>query len=328
MVDRGLLYREWVQNRTVLVMVGIFLAAVNPFEVLNTYLVYQGCLDTRGAYCKFYVNSLDSGMLNLNWAPAVILAVCLFGLERTKGTIDALFSLPYSRAQVFHTKFWLGAAVITGAQVIGYGLAELLILLLKPERVYFFHHYSVGEIIVSVLAFTLVASAGCLTGNTFAQLLTAFAVSISPYLIITLPLSNAEVIFGAGMYELMPSVDAYIKVYNLFRYLNPIMYMDTDWVSASKYILLIPAVMSIVFYAIGYFCYVRQPVERNGRFFLWRQLDRPIQIVVIIIAVLGFGLAGYSTGHTVTGYVAGMLVGGAVGFLVSYFAIYKKTKHV
>ncbi|AEK90177.1 ABC transporter permease [Bacillus amyloliquefaciens] len=265
-------------------------------------------------------------MLNLNWAPAVILAVCLFGLERTKGTIDTLFSLPYSRAQVFHTKYWLGAAVIAGFQVIGYGLAELLILLLKPERVYFFHHYSVGEIIVSVLAFTLVASAGCLTGNTFAQLLTAFAVSIAPYLIITLPLTNAEVIFGIDMHELMPPVNAYLN--NSFQYLNPITYIDTNWVSASKYILIIPAVMSIIFYAIGYFCYVRQPVERNGRFFLWRQLDRPIQIVVIIIAVLGFGLAGYSTGQTMTGYAAGMLVGGAVGFLVSYFAIYKKTKHV
>ncbi|WP_280146356.1 ABC transporter permease subunit [Bacillus amyloliquefaciens] len=326
MVDKGLLYREWMQNRTVLVMVGLFLAAVNPFEVLNTYLVYQGCLDTPGAYCQFYVNSLESRMLNLNWAPAVILALCLFGLERTKGTIDTLFSLPYSRAQVFHTKFWLGAAVIAGFQVIGYGLAELLILLLKPERVYFFHHYSVGEIIVSVLAFTLVASAGCLTGNTFAQLLTAFAVSIAPYLIISLPLTNAEVIFGVGMHELMPSVNTYLN--DSFQYLIPIMYVNTDWVSASKYILLIPAVMSIVFYAIGYFCYVRQPVERNGRFFLWRQLDRPIQIVVIIIAVLGFGLAGYSTGQTMTGYAAGMLVGGAVGFLVSYFAIYKKTKHV
>lgn len=255
-----------------------FLAAVNPFEVLNTYLVYQGCLDTPEAYCNFYVNSLESGMLNLNWAPAVILAVCLFGLERTKGTIDTLFSLPYSRAQVFHTKFWLGAAVITGAQVIGYGLAELLILLLKPERVYFFHHYSVGEIIVSVLAFTLVASAGCLTGNTFAQLLTAFAVSIAPYLIITLPLSNVEVIFGVSMYELMPSVEAYLKVNNLFQYLNPIMYIDTDWVSASKYILLIPAVMSIVFYAIGYFCYVRQPVERNGRFFSGDSLTGPFRL--------------------------------------------------
>ncbi|MBO3651429.1 MULTISPECIES: ABC transporter permease subunit [Bacillus amyloliquefaciens group] len=326
MVDRGLLYREWVQNRTVLVMVGLFLAAVNPFEVLNTYLVYQGCLDTPEAYCNFYVNSLDSGMLNLNWAPAVILAVCLFGLERTKGTIDTLFSLPYSRAQVFHTKFWLGAAVIAGFQIIGYGLAELLILLLKPERVYFFHHYSVGEIIVSVLAFTLVASAGCLTGNTFAQLLTAFTVSIAPYLIISLPLTNAEVIFRVGMHELMPSVNAYLN--DSFQYLIPIMYVNTGWVSASKYILIIPAVMSILFYAIGYFCYVRQPVERNGRFFLWRQLDRPIQIVVIIIAVLGFGLAGYSMGQTMTGYVAGMLVGGAIGFLVSYFAIYKKMKHV
>ncbi len=265
-------------------------------------------------------------MLNLNWAPAVILAVCLFGLERTKGTIDTLFSLPYSRAQVFHTKFWLGAAVIAGFQIIGYGLAELLILLLKPERVYFFHHYSVGEIIVSVLAFTLVASAGRLTGNTFAQLLTAFAVSIAPYLIITLPLTNAEVIFRVGMHELMPSVNAYLN--DSFQYLIPIMYVNTDWVSASKYILIIPAVMSIVFYAIGYFCYVRRPVERNGRFFLWRQLDRPIQIVVIIIAVLGFGLAGYSMGQTMTGYVVGMIVGGAIGFLVSYFVIYKKSKHV
>lgn len=253
-----------------------FLAAVNPFEVLNTYLVYQGCLDTPEAYCNFYVNSLDSGMLNLNWAPAVILAVCLFGLERTKGTIDALFSLPYSRAQVFHTKFWLGAAIITGAQVIGYGLAELLILLLKPERVYFFHHYSVGEIIVSVLAFTLVASAGCLTGNTFAQLLTAFAVSIAPYLIITLPLTNAEVIFRVGMHELMPSVNAYLN--DSFQYLIPIMYVNTDWVSASKYILIIPAVMSIVFYAIGYFCYVRQPVERNGRFFSGDSLTGPFRL--------------------------------------------------
>jgi hypothetical protein len=26
---------------------------------------------------------------------------------------------------VFRTKFWLGAAVITGAQVIGYGLAKM-----------------------------------------------------------------------------------------------------------------------------------------------------------------------------------------------------------
>lgn len=102
--------------------------------------------------------------------------------------------------------------------------------------------------------------------------------SISPYLIITLPLSNAEVIFGAGMYELMPSEDAYLEVYNLFQYLNPIMYMDTDWVSASKYILIIPAVMSIVFYAIGYFCYVRQPVERNGHFFSGDSLTGPFRL--------------------------------------------------
>ncbi len=80
------------------------------------------------------------------------------------------------------------------------------------------------------------------------------------------------------MYELMPSVEAYLKVNNLFQYLNPIMYIDTDWVSASKYILLIPAVMSILFYAIGYFCYVRRPVERNGRFFSGDSLTGPFRL--------------------------------------------------
>ncbi|KXZ20255.1 ABC transporter permease [Bacillus nakamurai] len=324
MVDRGLLYREWKQNQVVLILVSIFLAAVNPFSVFNTYLTYKGCLGDPGEYyCVFHVNSFDNGMLIMNWVTGLMLAVCLFGLERTKGTMDSLLSLPYTRGQVFQTKFLLGGAVIVGFQAVGYGLAELLIILLKPERVYYFHHFSVGEIIVSVLAFTLVASAGTLTGNTFGQLLTAFTVSIAPYLIISLPLANAEVVLGVKTYELLPS-----SVNHSFQFINPIMYANTDWITASKYILIIPAAMSILFYVIGYICFVRQPIERNGRFFLWKKLDRPVQIFVIIIGVLGFGLAGYSTGQTITGYVVGMLIGGAVGFLISYFAIYKKTKHV
>jgi myosin heavy subunit len=52
-----------MQNRTVLVMVGIFLAAVNPFEVLNTYLVSfvrsspnkQTAKMTAGAQFKFSI---------------------------------------------------------------------------------------------------------------------------------------------------------------------------------------------------------------------------------------------------------------------------------
>ncbi|MBT2575803.1 ABC transporter permease subunit [Bacillus sp. ISL-51] len=329
MVARGLLYREWKQNQVVLILVSIFLAAVNPFSVLNTYLTYKGCLSDPGEnYCVFHVNSFDNGMLIMNWVAGLMLAVCLFGLERTKGTMDSLLSLPYTRGQVFQTKFLLGGAVIVGFQAVGYGLAELLIILLKPERVYYFHHLSVGEIVVSVLAFALVASAGTLTGNTFGQLLTAFTVSVAPYLIISLPLANAEVVLGINIYELLPSVDAYLNVNRSFQYINPIMYANTDWITASNYILIIPAAMSILFYVIGYMCFVRQPLERNGRFFLWKKLDRPVQIFVIIIGILGFGLAGYSTGQTMTGYVVGMLIGGAVGFLVSYFVIYKKTKHV
>ncbi|BEV40528.1 ABC transporter permease YtrC [Bacillus stercoris] len=326
MVDRGLLYREWKQNQVVILLSIVFLVFANPLSIVNTYLSYQGCLDHQYTqYCNFIVN-YKSNLMDINWMPGVILAVCLLGMERSKGTMDFILSLPYNRSQIFQTKFWLGGFVIVVSQLIGFLFAWLLILVYNPEHVYFFEHSSVGVIVISFMAYSLVMAAGALTGNAFAQLLTALSAGVLPYLILALPLTNLEIVFDFHIYEIFSSMESYYGLENALMYLFPLVYVSNDWLTNSKYILFIPAAMSILFYLIGYISFKKHPSERNGYFFLWKRLDRPVQILVIIFGILGFGLFGYSAGHSIIGYIFGMIIGAVVGFFVSYFSIFKKTK--
>ncbi|QWF73479.1 ABC transporter permease YtrC [Bacillus subtilis] len=331
MVDRGLLYREWKQNQVVILLSIVFLVLANPLSIVNTYLSYQGCLAHQDPqYCDFIVNYRGSNLIDINWVPGVILAVCFFGMERSKGTMDFILSLPYNRSQIFQTKFWLGGIVIVLSQLIGFLLAWLLILVYNPEHVYFFEHSSVGVIVISFMAYCLLMAAGALTGNAFAQLLTAFAAAALPYLIVALPVGNFEVVFGVNIWEMFPSPEAYVSLVSNLTYLVPISYVENGWLSDSKYLLLIPAVMSILFYLIGLISFKKHPSERNGHFFLWSKLDRPVQILVIAFGILGFGLFGYysgNSGNSIIGYILGMIIGAVAGFFVSYFSIYKKTKH-
>ncbi|QJC89793.1 ABC transporter permease YtrC [Bacillus inaquosorum] len=328
MVDRGLLYREWKQNQVVLLLSIVFLVLANPLSIVNAYLSYQGCLAHQDPqYCDFIVNYNVSNLIDINWVPGVILAVCFLGMERSKGTMDFILSLPYNRSQIFQTKFWLGGFVIVLSQLIGFLLAWLLILVYNPEHVYFFEHSSVGVIVISFMAYSLVMAAGALTGNAFAQLLTALAAGVLPYLIVALPIGNIEVVFDVRMWKMFPSVEAYFSLTSKLLYLVPISYVGNDWLTNSKYILFIPAVMSILFYLIGYISFKKHPSERNGHFFLWNRLERPVQILVMAFGILGFGLFGYSAGQSIIGYIFGMIIGAVVGFFVSYFSIYKKTKN-
>lgn len=326
MVDRGLLYREWKQNQVVIVLSIVFLVLANPISIVNTYLSYQGCLAHQyPQYCDFIVN-YTSNLIDINWVPGVILAVCLMGMERSKGAMDFILSLPYNRSQIFQAKFWLGSFVIVLSQLIGFLLASLLILVYKPEHVYYFEHSSVGVIVISFMAYSLVMAAGALTGNAFAQLLTALSAGVLPYLILALPLINLEIVFDFHIYKIFSSMESYYELENDLMYLFPLVYVSNDWLTNSKYILFIPAAMSILFYLIGYISFKKHPSERNGYFFLWKRLDRPVQILVIIFGILGFGLFGYSAGHSIIGYIFGMIIGAVVGFFVSYFSIFKKTK--
>ncbi|MBT2575802.1 ABC transporter permease [Bacillus sp. ISL-51] len=328
MIPRGLLYTEWKKNQWLFLCCGIFLIAANPLLVYNNYLTYQGCLNHQALQdCEFTVSYTNGSLLSFSWVAGVVFAVCLLGLERTKGTMDALLSMPYSRSQIYQTKFWLGGAVIVVSQAIGYGAASLLISLLKPSHTYDFNHFSIGMIVISFMAYALLMASGALTGHIFAQLLTAFTVTVLPFLLIGLPAANLEVVFDFSLGNQFSFISSYTNS-RLFIFVTPIGYVFNDWIRERHLILFIPAVMSFVFYLIGYVSFLKHPNERNGRFFLWRKLDRPVQILVIAFAVMGFGVFGCGVTNTMFGYLAGVIIGAVIGFFISYFTIYRRSKHM
>ncbi|MBO3796962.1 ABC transporter permease YtrD [Bacillus subtilis] len=323
MPDSGLFYKEWKQNKALLIMIFLVFMLSNPFTVLNTYISYQGCVANQNEWvgtCVFTINYLNGTFISLFWIWGVVLAVSQLGIERSKSFFDFTLSLPYTRGQIFHAKFLTGGMVIVIPQLIGYVLSVLLIILLKPDQAVYFHNYSLGMIIVSMLAYSLVMAGGALTGNSFAQLLVSFTVAISPFLLISLPAINLEILFGGSIDFIHGPVPKWVQ------YFIPIIYVDSKWAENSPYYLVITAIMTIIFYIIGYISFVKLSNERNGYFFLWKPLNRPVQIIVIIIGIMGFGYFGFTASESFAGYLIGMGTGAVIGFLISYFAIYKKMK--
>jgi acetoin utilization transport system permease protein len=89
-----------------------------------------------------------------------------------------------------------------------------------------------------------------------------------------------------------------------------------------------PFLIAALFFIIGFYTFIKHPFERNGSFFLWKGMERPIQVVVILIGILGFSSFGFlsSAENTMVGYFIGAAIGAVIGFIVSYFVIYKKKK--
>lgn len=225
MPDSGLLYKEWRQNKVALVITILVFILGNPLSILNMYLIYQGCVTGKENWvgpCVFSVDYLNSSFISLFWIWGVVLAVSQLGIERSKSFFDFTLSLPYTRGQIFHAKFLTGGMVIVVPQLIGYVLSVLLIMLLKPDQAVYFHNYSLGMIIVSMLAYSLVMAGGALTGNSFAQLLVSFTVAISPFLLISLPVINLEILFGGSIDFIHGPVPKWVQ------YFIPIIYVDSN----------------------------------------------------------------------------------------------------
>ncbi len=66
-------------------------------------------------------------------------------------------------------------------------------------------------IVISFMAYALLMASGALTGQIFAQLLTAFTVTVLPFLLIGLPAANLEVVFDISVGDQFSFISSYIE---------------------------------------------------------------------------------------------------------------------
>ncbi|WP_144523061.1 ABC transporter permease subunit [Bacillus pumilus] len=329
MVKRQLLYKEWKQSELTFILVMLVAVFTTPLSFLLGYSSFQTCVNdptctTVDHY--FYYNFSSDIFIALSWLMGLLFAILQLGYERNKGQIDFTLSLPFSRSTIFHTKFFLGAGIITLVHVLSYAFTYLLILGIQPKETFDFNSSYLIALVSTLMIYSLCLAAGALTGSAISQAIVTFSTSILPYLLIWLPMFHLDFIFKTDRSWVDASFDHFIMPISPITYITDFKYRDASdyptWFTGEEFI--IPIVMMIVFYLIGLFSFIKHPIERNGRFFLYSKMDRPIQILVIAFGVLGFGWAGFSTDTSIFGYIVGMIIGGVVGALTSYFLIYRK----
>lgn len=329
MVKRQLLYKEWKQSELTFILVMLVAVFTTPLSFLLGYSSFQTCVNdptctTVDHY--FYYNFSSDIFIALSWTMGLFFAIIQLGYERNKGQIDFTLSLPFSRSTIFHTKFFLGAGIITLVHVLSYAFTYLLILGIQPKETFDFNSSYLIALVSTLMIYSLCLAAGALTGSAISQAIVTFSTSILPYLLIWLPMFHLDFIFKTDRSWVDASFDHFIMPISPITYITDFKYRYASdyptWFTGEEFI--IPIVMMIVFYLIGLFSFMKHPIERNGRFFLYSKMDRPIQIIVIVFGVLGFGWVGFSSDNSMFGYITGMLIGGVVGALTSYFLIYRK----
>lgn len=326
MVKRQLLYKEWKQSELTFILFILVAVIATPLSLFMGYSTFQDCLKSPVCISDTetftYLLKSDT-FLSLSWVMGIFFAVIQLGSERNKGHMDFTLSLPFSRSNIFHTKLFLGAGIIAGVHVASYLIIYLLKLGLHPIDTPGLNSSYFYALVSSLMIYSLFFAAGTLTGSAIAQAIVGFSTSILPFLAIWLPIVHLDFIIRTSGSWVDESFNYLISP------ISPITYITNDyfqqdyqhWFNGED--IIIPVIMMFIFYLVGLFSFAKHPTERNGRFFLFPAMDRPIQIMVIVFGVLGFGWAGFSS-DSLLGYFVGMIIGGVVGALTSYFLIYRK----
>ncbi|MTH54489.1 ABC transporter permease subunit [Bacillus mangrovi] len=312
MVRKGLLLKELRQSGLMLGVTMLILTAYVPLSIMEDY---SGYLDSNfpGPYTYDLSQQVFLGFLMMLTA---FLAIGFIGSERQRGSMEFTLSLPYSRSTIFWTKWLLGLAAIVVSLLLSFVISSIELAALGTD-VDLLHYYCFAGAAL-IMIFTLVFSAGCLTGTPFAQAIVAVSTALLPVLTIGAAAMNLEPFYLISTQIPMETVET-------IAYFSAPAYLIYD-VNMTYQQLLIPVFLTVLFLVIGYAAFLKHPAERNGSFFLWKQLELPVFVYVIILGTFGFGGAIHGMTGTLTGYFTGLLIGAAIGGTLGYILIYKKTK--
>ncbi|MGG3572675.1 hypothetical protein ABES25_20155 [Bacillus gobiensis] len=315
MVDRGLLFKEWKQHQAMLLIISIITVISYPLNILSEYAKYRVCLrnqsDGFNMTCGFI---LDGTPLHMYFVAGIIIAIIQIGIERNKGIMDFTLGLPFTRKTIFRSKAFIGTLVIWGSQMLSFIFSLCLIGILRPDIENFYTGY-LWSTLTCFMLYMLMLAAGTMTGSVVAQLMVGFTASILPMLVFVLIVAHIDMLIGGN---------AISFIFTLVAHLTPLAYVNTEVIVNPVFV--VPLMLTILFYWIGLVCFEKLPNEREGYFFLSEKMNKPIQLLVIIFGIFGVGLFGNITSQSFFGYLVGMVIGGVIGFLLSYFLIFKKSK--
>ncbi|ANE47997.1 hypothetical protein SY83_18775 [Paenibacillus swuensis] len=253
----------------------------------------------------------------------IIAAVVLIGVERKNTLNDFTFSLPFSRKQIYVTKWLIGASFLLGGLVVN-TLLEIAVIASSPFAEYLDWSYYRGETVtialVMLAVYTFALFIGTLTGGAITQFILTVIFSLFPIGFYFLFLYGVAVHSpdvpgfgsGEGMLDLFSSLSLAMQVFG-FQLVNL-----SIW----------PVILyTIIFLPLGTSLYITNKVENNGKLLIFPRTAWIFQAGVVFCFALFGGLLMDAAGEgdlNLTLYYIGFVSGGVISYLVLRFLMRRR----
>lgn len=280
---KALLYQNYKQTKIVVWVLAVLFILALPIQTMFSIeswasRSYSGPDGYTFELSEFDILSIFShGLFQLVIPVTIVLLACLLiGVERNTRRMDFTFSLPFSRRQLFLTKWLYGTIIIFVFHGITFLLAYWMMYIsefayglsiVTINQIYF------GPIVSYILLFTFALFVGTFTGEMVSQFVLTWIFAFFPYGIIFLILYLFDIHY-------IPS----FPMPDWIHYLNVVYYLVEYHTTATIW-----GVIGIILLTVlGVMIYEKNKVEHNGEFLIFKQLH-PIFLVWITVYFSLFG---------------------------------------
>ncbi|MDG5786346.1 ABC transporter permease subunit [Evansella sp. AB-P1] len=292
MFHKGLWYQNYKQTKMVVWILLVLFVIHLPFQtilLLESWRSHVKHMNEHfpGQQVEFHAfeiyNLYFQGIFPFIVMFGIIFLACLLiGVERNTRRMDFTFSLPFSRKDMFLSKWLYGMLLIFVFHIVNFFISYFTFMqsefsseLGKVTLIEIFY----GPLIGYLLVFTFALFIGTITGEMISQIALTFIFGIFPIGVMILVQSLIEVHFGYSRFwiENLQWVEN-ITIFNFVLNHQGNEFLD----------LLYPLIGIALFTILSIFLYERNKIEHNGEFLIFKQLN-PIFLVGITIcfALLG-----------------------------------------
>ncbi|WP_164931494.1 ABC transporter permease [Longirhabdus pacifica] len=271
----------------------------------------------------------------------ILLAGVMIGAERGNKTNDFTFTLPFSRKQIFLSKWMMGSAVIVASYIVNFILAQCIIYFSEfgQHMIWKLSFFYLIYPLVGLLAiYTFSLFWGTVTGGVIYQIAVSIIFLIFPLGIIMLLSSfldaNTVSYYYWDEWAFLRGLDSVLNHTFLFKYniaLENLLYdFNNRWfdmpIQDMKIYythLLIPLGYIATSLFLGVMLYEKGNIEHNGKFILFDKLQPVFQVgMVVCFALLGGMLLREFTPYNLSEseiyfYYAGFIGTGLLFYFIS-----------
>ncbi|WP_017728286.1 ABC transporter permease subunit [Halalkalibacterium ligniniphilum] len=286
MQTKALWFREWKQTKALLFIMGLLFVIQYPVTAMTRLQTLRELQrENIDIYPEWDIPSVFGSSLPtvLIIFFVILLAVTFMGMERNTRRQDFAFSLPVKRSTLFMTKWLIGVGAITIFMLITYAMAYALIYTSEFSQ-YLEPYTHLTLFVMPWLGYLALYSFSLFIGTIAGEMVSQFALTF---------------IFTFFPIGFMYLIESFLRVhfsYHLssqFHWLNAIVW--PNYITRMPYPdynagweVLIPAVATILFLALGRELYERNHNEHNGEFLIFKNLELFFRIGIIgCFALLG-----------------------------------------